>query len=159
MIYKIEQISSEIAEALCRKITADLPGYFGLPACNEHYAIGVRSRINFAAKVGETFIGLLSLDFPYPTNSNIYWMGVMNNHQGKGVGSLLLHQAALYAKKQASKTMTVETLASFEADEGYLKTYKFYEASGFDPLFNLKPVGYEWNMVYLCKNLEKELLA
>ena len=47
---KIEEISQEVAEGLCRKITEDLPEYFGLPDANEHYAVGVRSRHNFTAK-------------------------------------------------------------------------------------------------------------
>jgi len=42
---KIETITSDLAETLCRNITADLPEYFGLPEVNEHYAIGVRSRM------------------------------------------------------------------------------------------------------------------
>ena len=72
MNYLIEQIPPELSEQLCRQITVDLPEYFGLPECNEHYAIGVRSRINIAVKNTEGYIGLLSLDFPYSTNSNIY---------------------------------------------------------------------------------------
>jgi len=50
--------------------------------------------------------------------------------------------------------ITVETLAPSAADSNYLKTYKFYESCGFKPLFNLKPKGYEWNMVYMVKNCE-----
>ncbi|WP_176695277.1 hypothetical protein [Legionella massiliensis] len=49
--------------------------------------------------------------------------------------------------------MTVETLAPEESDENYLKTYHFHESQGFKPLFNLKPAGYEWNMVYMLKTL------
>jgi len=71
---KIEPITPDLAEGLCRKITADLPEYFGLPEVNEHYAIGARSRLNLAARVGEEYVGLISIDFPYPENANIYWM-------------------------------------------------------------------------------------
>lgn len=42
---KIEKIPPELAEDLCRKLTADLPEYFGLPECNEQYTLGIRSRI------------------------------------------------------------------------------------------------------------------
>jgi len=48
---KIEKIPSGLAEDLCRRLTADLPKYFGLPECNEQYALGVRSRTNFAIKI------------------------------------------------------------------------------------------------------------
>lgn len=151
----IEQISSETAEALCRKITADLPEYFGLPECNERYALGVRNCKNFAASIDGNYIALLSIDFPYPTNSNIYWMGVLRKFQGRGIGRQLLAGVCNKAKEQGAHTMSVETLAPNEADENYLKTYQFYEALGFEPLFNLKPQNYEWNMVYMVKQLDQ----
>ncbi len=149
----VENISSDIAEQLCRQITADLPEYFGLPECNEHYALGVQSRVNFAVKITGKYVGLLSLDFPYPKNSNLYWMGVLRQYQGHGVGRLLIDEAYRYAKNNASTTMTVETLAPSVSDENYLKTYHFYERQGFIPLFNLKPENYEWDMVYMSKDL------
>ncbi len=149
----IEQISPEIAEALCRQITADLPEYFGLPEANEQYFAGVRTRENFASIIDGKYAGLLSLDFPYPGNSNVYWMAVLREFQGHGVGSKLLLHVCAFAKTRGTTTMTVETLAPQEADENYLKTYKFYKHSGFKPLFNLKPAGYEWNMVYMAKDI------
>jgi GNAT superfamily N-acetyltransferase len=151
----IEKISPERAEAACRTITTDLPEYFGLPECNEQYALGVRDCENFAAKINNKTVGLLSINFPYPKNSNIYWMGVLREFQGQGIGRMLLESAWNYAKELGANTMTVETLAPQEADENYLKTYKFYEAHGFEPLFNLKPLHYEWNMVYMVKNLSQ----
>lgn len=153
MTYAIERISPDMAELLCRAITTDLPEYFGLSDCNEHYAAGVRSRENFAVKIDGKFVGLLSLDFPYSGNSNIYWMGILREHQGKGMGHSLVDQVSEYAKTQGAQTMTVETLAPTGFDENYLKTYKFYESYGFRPLFNLKPEGYEWNMVYMIRPL------
>lgn len=101
----IERTSPEIAEAICRKITADLPEYFGLPECNEQYALGIRSRENFVAKVDDNFVGFISLDFPYPKNSNIYWMGILRKFQGKGVGRMLLEGASTYAKERGATTI------------------------------------------------------
>lgn len=150
----IEQILPEHAATLCEQIAKDLPEYFGLPECNDHYIKGVRSRINFAAKTAEEmYVGLLSLDFPYPNTSSIYWMAVFAQWQGKNIGSMLIDKASQYAKKQKASTMTVETLSPQESDENYLETYHFYEKQGFQPLFNLKPEGYIWNMVYMVKYL------
>lgn len=157
MNYQIELISPKNAEELYCKITANLPEYFGLPECNELYARGVHSCINFAAKVDGTEVGLLSLDFPYPSNSSIYWMGVMAKYQGQGIGYSLILEASSYAKQHHTQTMTVETLAPSESDKSYLKIYQFYENQGFRPLFNLKPLGYEWNMVYMVKRLDNPL--
>ena len=151
---KIETITPDLAEGLCRKITVDLSEYFGLPEVNEHYAIGVRSRLNLAARVSEEYVGLISIDFPYPENANIYWMGILRGYHRKGIGKLLSDEAFKQAKNRGAKTISVETLSPEEADENYLKTYNFYRFLGFAPLFNLNPEGYEWNMVYMLKSLD-----
>ena len=67
MKYQLEQISEDKTSQLYNIITTDLPEYFGLPDCNEHYAIGVKTRINFAIKIEDTYVALLSLDFTSPT--------------------------------------------------------------------------------------------
>lgn len=110
---------------------------------NEHYAIGVCSRINLAAKVGEEYVGLISIDFPYPENANIYWMGILRDFHSQGIGHKLIEASCNLAKENGATTMTVETLAPSESDENYLKTYNFYQSNGFVPLITLKPQGYE----------------
>jgi GNAT superfamily N-acetyltransferase len=151
----IEIIPPDLAEELCRKIIADLPEYFGLPEVNEHYAIGVRSQVNLAAKVDKKYVGLISIGFPYPENANIYWMGILRKFHRAGIGQILSTSAFREAKNRGAKTISVETLSPKEADENYLMTYNFYKSLGFSPLFNLKPSGYEWNMVYMLKPLDK----
>lgn len=153
----IKIIAPTKAETLCRRISANLPDYFGLPECNESYAQGVHQCVNFVAVVDDQEVGMLSLSFPYPTNSMIYWMGILKNYHRQGLGQLLLQHATLYAKQQQARTMTVETLSLTESDENYRNTYHFYEAQGFSPLFDLKPQGYAWNMVYLSKQLDNAL--
>ena len=96
----VETIPSELAEELCRKITADLPEYFGLPEANEDYAIGVRSCINLAAKVDGVYGGLISIDFPYPTNANIYWMAVLQKLHGQGIGKFWQNQHFIRQKSE-----------------------------------------------------------
>lgn len=154
MQIEVEEINQEQAETLCRTITQDLPEYFGIPSANQQYFEGVKHCINLAAKIDDRHVGLLSLNFPYANNSNIYWMAVLRNFQNKGVGRQLIQNACQFAKKQKANSMTVETLAPNKADENYLKTYRFYQSTGFKPLIDLKPKGYEWNMVYLIKHLD-----
>lgn len=81
-------------------------------------------------------------------------MAILRGYQNLKLGTKLIKAASNYAKECGAKTLSVETLALTEADENYIKTYKFYEVCGFKPLFNLKPQNYEWNMVYMIKNLE-----
>jgi len=155
----IEKISAELAESLCRKITADLPEYFGLPAANEHYALGVKAYANFAAKKNGNYVGLISINFPYPNNANIYWMAVLRDFHRQTIGEQLIDAACDFAKKHEANTMTVETLSPSEKEENYMKTYQFYQSTGFIPLFNLKPQEYEWDMVYMVKNLESSVCS
>jgi GNAT superfamily N-acetyltransferase len=154
---EIEQVGADVAEELCRKITNDLPEYFGLPQANEHYVQGMRSRVNLAVKLENKYVGLISIDFPYPNNSNIYWMAILKAFHGQGVGAKLIIAACNKAQEHGATSMTVETLAPNNSDANYLKTYKFYQANGFDPLFNLKPQGYEWDMVYMVRVLVKNI--
>ena len=150
----IEKISPEVATELCRKITADLPEYFGLPDANESYAQGVKSCINFAAKLNGEYVGLLSLDFPYPNNASIYWMGVLSTYHRKGVGQWLVLESKAFAVEQGAQSITVETVSKKTGDKYYSKTHDFYESLGFMPMFDLKPEGYECTMVYMVKKLQ-----
>ena len=151
---QIEKITGELAQALCQTFTEELPEYFGLPEANEHYAIGVAKRINFAAKKDDNYIGLISIDFPYSNNANIYWMAVKPSFHRQGIGKQLIDTACHFAITQTAKTITVETLSPSESEDNYLKTYRFYQSVGFKALFDLKPAGYEWNMAYMMKQLE-----
>lgn len=154
MPYTIDPISPQGASSLCRTIMADLPEYFGLPECNESYAQGVLSRTNFSAQVGHNLVGLLSLDFPSSQNARIYWIGILKEYHKMGLGRALLKKAVTYAKEREVQTLTVETVDPKEANPAYLKTYHFYEACDFFPLFTLKPTDYEWNMIYMIHLLK-----
>jgi ribosomal protein S18 acetylase RimI-like enzyme len=159
MKYKIEEIKPQIAQTLCQKITADLPEYFGQLEANEQYAQGMLTHISFAAKVDPDYVGLLTLELPYPQNANIYWMGVKRAYHGKGIGNALIIAASRYAVTHGANSLTVETLSLQEADENYLKTYRFYKKCGFKPLFNIKPEGYEFTMVYMHKRLSHQSIG
>lgn len=149
----IELVEPATAEKICRDITRDLPDYFGIPEANERYANGVVERISFAAKVDETYVGLLALEFPFKNNANIYWMAVKGDYHGKNIGSVLVKEAEKYCRDQGCHSMTVETLSPKNNDKNYLKTYHFYEKVGFDPLFELNTYGPDFLMVYMQKTL------
>ena len=87
---EIQVIDSPSAEQICRDITADLPEYFGIPEANERYAMGVHDRVSFAAAHNGKYVGLLSLEFPFSNNANIYWMAVLWEYQGSGIGTNLI---------------------------------------------------------------------
>src|SRR5580704_4039965 len=122
-----EEMNADEAEQLCRILTADLPDYFGLADANEQYAKGVRDNKNIAAKIADQYIGLISLNFTYANNANIYWMAILSKYQAKGIGHQLINFACQFSCRLQASTMSVETLAPTEADSNYLKTYQFYQ--------------------------------
>lgn len=150
---EIKLIEPTLSEKICRDITSNLPDYFGIPEANERYAKGMLERLSFAAIVDEQYVGLLTLEFPFTNNANIYWMAVKREYQGKKIGSALMENAVKYCLENGFSSITVETLSSKNADPNYLKTYRFYEKAGFQPLFELYTYGPEFLMVYMQKML------
>lgn len=151
--YQVDLVAPTLAEKICRDIISDLPEYFGIPEANERYAKGTLKRLSFAVSHQGDYQGLLTLEFPFQNNANLYWMGIKKSFQGKGIGSFLIEQVEKYCTEQGCFSLTVETLSPKEKDEHYSKTYKFYEKVGFKPLFELRTYGPDFLMVYMQKTL------
>ena len=149
----IEKIDPALAEQICRSITATLPEWFGIPEANERYAQGCLERESFVARLDCKEVGLIVLEFPFPNNANIYWMGVNRDGHGKNIGTKLFEKSEEYCRSRGCESMTVETLSQKESDANYLKTFRFYERAGFKPLFELNTYGVEFAMVYMGKFL------
>lgn len=110
-------------------------------------------RISISAMDSNEYVGLLTIEFPFPNNANIYWMAVKKKYQGKHIGATLLNTAFEYCRNHHCNTLTVETLSPKEKDENYLKTYQFYERMEFKPLFELNTYGPDFLMIYMLKLL------
>lgn len=151
----IQIIDPSKAEKVCRTLTAGLPEWFGIPEANERYAKGCTERTSFAVKLDDDYIAMITLEFPFPNNANIYWMAVNKKYHGQNIGSQLLKAAEKYCVEQGFKTITVETLSPKEKDPQYLQTYQFYKKNEFKPLFELNPYGPELLMCYMVKLLDE----
>lgn len=139
---------------ICADIIGALPDWFGIAEANAGYIEGVATKAAFCVldNTGD-IVGMLSLNHPYPTNADIYWVGIRPEHHRKGIGQLLFNAAAARAKELGCETMTVETLSDADPDPGYARTRAWYMAMGFKPLFGLKPYGDDNPMVYMMKLL------
>lgn len=153
----IVELSPNEAERACRKISASLPEWFGIPEANERYAEGVRTRLALGYLVNNICVGMISLEFPFENSANIYWMGVNNDWHFHGIGKALLRFAEIICLKREVYSISVETLSPKENDDNYLKTYRFYTNKGFRPLFELNTYGPEYLMVYLNKVLSPQI--
>lgn len=149
----VQGIEPLMAEKACRQLTAVLPEWFGIPEANERYANGCLERTSFCAKLDNTIVGLIVLEFPFPNNANIYWMAVDKSYHHQGIGKLLLQSALNYCFEHKVDTITVETLSPKHDDPYYLSTYRFYENNGFKPLFELQPYGPDHTMCYLLRKI------
>lgn len=150
---KIKLITPTLAKEICRAITATLPEWFGIPEANARYEQGMQDRISFAASIDNDFIGMITLEFPYPNNANIFWMAVKKSHHRKHIGKKLLHAAETYCYEHKYSSLTVETLSPKQNDKNYLQTYYFYKQTGFNPLFEMHTYGTDNLMLYMQKEL------
>jgi kynurenine formamidase/GNAT superfamily N-acetyltransferase len=147
----IHEIDPHLAKKICLSLATDLPEWFGIPEANERYALGCLERISLAARVNDNYFGMITLEFPYPKNANIYWMAVNKNLHRNKIGTKLIQSAVNYCLERKCHTITVETLSPKHNDPNYLLTYQFYEKCGFKPLFELRPYGPDHSMVYMQK--------
>ena len=83
----IQIIEPALAEKVCRDLTDGLPEWFGIPEANERYAKGCTERTSFASILDKNYVGMITLEFPFPNNANIYWMAVNQKFHGKKIGS------------------------------------------------------------------------
>lgn len=150
---KIKLLAPNLAEHVCRSITTTLPEWFGIPEANERYATGMLERISIAAIINDDYVGMITLEFSYPNNGNIYWMAVKKDYHGRKIGIALMRAAEDYCHKRGCTSLTVETLSPKQNDTNYLKTYQFYEKLGFNPLFEMHTYDPENLMIYMQKSI------
>jgi ribosomal protein S18 acetylase RimI-like enzyme len=94
--YEIARVLPHSAERICRLLTANLPEWFANDDANQRYAEGCLTRTSFTTKIQGEFVGMLTLEFPFPNNANIYWMAVAKEYHGKHIGSQLIEAAVAY---------------------------------------------------------------
>ena len=82
-------------------------------------------------------VALLATKLHNPRAAELYVMGVMPRHQGRGVGTRLVETAEHALRERGVELLQVKTLGPTDADEHYARTRHFYELRGFVPLEEL----------------------
>lgn len=131
-----------------------MPEWFGIPEANDRYAKRCAERTSFVVMLDNNYMWLITIEFLFPNNANIYWMAVDRKYHGNKIGLDLLQTAEKYCAKNGCESITVETLSPKQNDPHYLKTYQFYEKSSYKPLFELSPYGPELLMCYMLKRIK-----
>ena len=136
---------------ICRKILADLPGWFGLPESNARYEREVADLPTFA--VGDD--AFLSLKLQSSEAAEVYVMGVRQELHGRGLGTALLEAAEQHLRGRGVTYLQVKTLGPSHPSERYAQTRRFYVSRGFAPLEELGGIWGEDNpTLILVKHLQ-----
>jgi len=117
--------------AVCARVLAALPHWFGMPASNEAYIRDVEAMPMWAAYDGDRLFGFLALGRPTPHVFEVHVMGVKPELHRHGAGRALVETAAAYARTHGIRFLTVKTRSAAAPDPGYDKTRAFYAAMGF----------------------------
>ena len=153
MTIRIEPLNdAEAKSALCRKITAELPMWFGRPESNAFYASGIATRPAFVAILDQKPCGLMALEYLFAKACNVWWLGVSPNVHRRGVGRALLAHAAQEALRHGCTHQIVETLSPRVESPEYDITRRFYESVGFVPLVEFEPEPDDW-MLWMVRGL------
>ena len=121
---------SRIADAVLR----DLPEWFGIEEATAAYIEAAATLPTFAVAPG---LGFLCLKRHTPRAAELYVMGVLREHQRRGLGRALVGAAEAWCRGHGIRFLHVKTLGPSRSSRGYDATRAFYEALGFVALEEL----------------------
>jgi GNAT superfamily N-acetyltransferase len=153
-MFQTAQVIGPERSATCRKLTALLPDWFGLPESNARYIEGVADLTCFGAFTDERVcVGMAATRVHFATTLEIWWMGVDPVFHRRGVGSALVAAAAEHADKIGCNTIVLMTLSEESGDPGYAGTHRFYLAQGFRPFIHDHMVDPETPLLWMIRSL------
>jgi GNAT superfamily N-acetyltransferase len=115
-----------------------LPEWFGIDEAVVRYVDDVRFLPTFGAwTTDEEPIGFLSVKVHTQRAAEVYVMGVLREHHGRGAGTSLLEAAERDLVTRGVDFLQVKTLGPSHPSEAYAATRRFYESAGFVALEEL----------------------
>jgi len=128
-----------VKSALCAKLLAELPMWFGRPKANSRYIRGMADRDAYAGFVDGAACGLIALEYHFGVTCNVWWLGVNPLVHRRGLGRALIDQAITEARSRGCRQLAVETMSPRAQSPEYDLTRLFYEAMGFAPFIEFEP--------------------
>jgi ribosomal protein S18 acetylase RimI-like enzyme len=131
-----------------------LPDWFGMPESNAGYLRNLSILPSWVACLSATLVGAITLEQHFSASFEIHFLAVHPDHHRRGIGRALLTHAESEARAEGGRWLHVKTLAPSHEDPFYARTRTFYEAMGFDPLFESKNLwGSDSTALVLLKQL------
>jgi GNAT superfamily N-acetyltransferase len=128
------EIRTSGSGALCRRLLAELPDWFGIPEAVDEYADRAERATAVVAVANGLEVGLLTLVRHTAFAAEIDVMAVKPEYHRQGVGRALLDRAERLLERDGVEYLQVKTLADTVDYEPYARTRAFYTACGFRPL-------------------------
>ncbi len=122
------------AGAQAGTILRKLPGWFGIPEAVDRYVTDLATLPTWLALDGERAVGFLTIRRHTTVASELYVLGVLPEYHRRGIGCLLLAQAADALRDDGIRLLQVKTLGPSRPSAAYAWTRAFYAAMGFLPL-------------------------
>lgn len=140
---------------ICENILRALPNWFGIESAILNYIADVKKMETWVVQDKNETVGFVSINKHNSYTAEIHVMGILENYQGKSLGSDLVKYIEDTLRNENFKFLTVKTLSASRPNEFYDKTRKFYLKNGFAPLEEFKTLWGEANpCLFMAKSLE-----
>jgi GNAT superfamily N-acetyltransferase len=138
---------------ICEKVLRSLPEWFGIESAILDYIQDVRPMETWAVMDPDP-LGFISIKTHYTKTAEIYVMGLMQSHHGKGIGAEMVRVVERALAQRGLQFLTVKTLSESRPNKEYDQTRQFYLRQGFVPLEEFKTL---WNEANPCLFLAKTI--
>lgn len=119
----------------CAAILSELPRWFGIPESNRAYIEALSHLPAAVAEHDGRVVGFVSLRSHNSRSAEIDAMAVTPELHHRGVGRSLVGWVLEWCQTKGVVWLHVKTRGPSTPDPYYERTRKFYQAVGFDPLF------------------------
>lgn len=122
-------------EKACVELIAALPDWFGIPESNAAYARDLARLPSWVALQGDALLGAITLASHFSGSFEVHFLAVRPEQHRRGIGRRLIDHVEGEARRRGGRWLHVKTLAPSHPDPFYARTRSFYQALGFEPLF------------------------
>ena len=119
----------------CEAVLRSLPEWFGIEAALREYVDLLAVSSGFVAIEAGSVVGFIALQGHFPGSAEVSVMAVRPERHRQGIGRCLLDRCVEHLLARGVGLLHVKTVGPSSEDACYARTRFFYEANGFEPVF------------------------